>query len=410
MTEKDWKVFQQDVLDVLRQYEGYFDFFERVGSLSDDSRPDSFARISREEKKEIWVLDAKNKAEINENDEQRMEKYLEMAKSNPIDVGLQMSELSEYRIRGVFVTPQERPETDYEAVKFSELHQFLQKELIYNNTSKLVRDLAKMAERKQLSQNQARLLFRSLKPFEDRLDEAMEKLEELEDKYVGLKLRKPPLSSFDFKVPVDAVLVHEEKGKAFLIDVPYSESEFESIEDKVGEVKDRMSGIDKEVYYTALDTFEGHDSEFVHELRDIEEEIQKTAGIVSPEELAELFTPKVSTEKRYEEDYIEVLDTEGLGFRLRVQTFDDVSHKVEVLLPEDASSRIKDRVMNSRKEFGTVDEGLLQQQVKVAEGPKINLSGQEKELSEYRSDVKSLYHPAVNPVLSKKVKKTAKKS
>ncbi|AOV94957.1 hypothetical protein AQV86_03470 [Nanohaloarchaea archaeon SG9] len=410
MTEKDWKVFQQDVLDVLRQYEGYFDFFERVGSLSDDSRPDSFARISREEKKEIWVLDAKNKAEINEDDEQRMEKYLEMAKSNPIDVGLQMSELSEYRIRGVFVTPQERPETDYEAVKFSELHQFLQKELIYNNISKLVRDLAKMAERKQLSQNQARLLFRSLKPFEDRLDEAMEKLEELEDKYVGLKLRKPPLSSFDFKVPVDAVLVHEEKGKAFLIDVPYSESEFENIEDKVGEVKDRMSGIDKEVYYTALDTFEGHDSEFVHELRDIEEEIQKTAGIVSPEELAELFTPKVSTEKRYEEDYIEVLDTEGLGFRLRVQTFDDVSHKVEVLLPEDASSRIKDRVMNSRKEFGTVDEGLLQQQVKVAEGPKINLSGQEKELSEYRSDVKSLYHPAVNPVLSKKVKKTAKKS
>jgi len=36
-----------------------FDFFERVGSLSDDSRPDCFARISREDKKEIWVIDAK---------------------------------------------------------------------------------------------------------------------------------------------------------------------------------------------------------------------------------------------------------------------------------------------------------------------------------------------------------------
>ena len=408
--ENDWKVFQQDVLDVLRQYEGYFDFFERVGSLSDDSRPDSFARITRDSKKEIWVLDAKNKAEINEDDEQRMDKYLEMAKSNPIDVGLQMSELSEYDFRGVFVTPRERPETSFEAVKFSELHQFLQKELLYNNTNKLVRDLAKMAERKQLSQNQARLLFRSLKPFEDRLDEAMEKLEELEEKYVGLKLRKPPLSSFDFKVPVDAVLVHEERDKAFLIDIPYSEDEFDGIEEKVGEVKDRMSGIDKEVYYTALDTFEGHDSEFVHELREVEEEIQKTAGIVSPEELADLFTPKVSTERSYEEDYIEVKDTEGLGFRLRVQSFDDVTHKVEVMLPTDASSRIKDRLMNSRKEFGTVEEGLLQQEVEVTEDLEISLSGQKKELTEYRSDVKSLYHSAVNPVLSKKVKKTAKKS
>jgi hypothetical protein len=408
--EDDWKVFQQDVLDVLRQYEGYFDFFERVGSLSDDSRPDSFARITRDEKKEIWVLDAKNKAEINEEDEQRMEKYLDMAKSNPIDVGLQMTELSEYEIRGIFVTPQERSETEYEAVKFSELHQFLQKELIYTDTRKVVGDLAKMAERKQLSQNQARLLFRSLKPFEDRLDEAMEKLEELEEKYVGLRLRKPPLSSFDFKVPVDAVLVHEERDKTFLIDIPYSEDEFEGIEEKVDEVKERMSRIDKEVYYAALDTFEGHDSEFVHELREIEEEVQRTAGIVSPEDLALLFTPKVSTEKVYEEDYIEVRDTEGLGFRLRVQSFDDVEHRIEVLLPEDATSRIKDRVMNSRKEFGKIEEGLLQHELEVGEDLEVEMSGSKKEFSEYRSDVNSLYHPAVNPVLSKKVRKAAKQS
>lgn len=408
--ENDWKVFQQDVLDVLRQYEGYFDFFERVGSLSDDSRPDSFARITRDEKKEIWVLDAKNKDEINEQDEQRMEKYLEMAKSNPIDVGLQMNELSEYKIRGIFVTPQERPETEFEAVKFSELHQFLQKELIYTDTKKVVRDLAKMAERKQLSQNQARLLFRSLKPFEDRIDEAMTKLEDLENKYVGLELRKPPLSSFDFKVPVDAVLVHEERDKAFLIDIPYSKDEFDKIEEKVGEVKDRMSGIDREVYYAAIDTFKGHETDYVHNLNEIESEIQETAGIISPEELAEMFTPKVSTEKSYEKDYIEVTDTEGLGFRLRVQSYNDMEHRVEVLLPEDATSRIKDRVMNSRKEFGTVEEGLLQQEIEISGNLKVSYSGQEKELSEYRSDVNSLYHAAVNPVLSKKVKKTAKKS
>ena len=410
MKNNDWKVFQQDVLDVLRQYEGYFDFFERVGGLSDNSRPDSFARITRDGKKEIWVLDAKNKAEINEEDENRMEKYLEMAKSNPIDVGLQMSELSEYEFRGIFVTPQERPETDYEAVKFSELHQFLQKELIYNNTNKLVRDLAKMAERKQLSQNQARLLFRSLKPFEDRLDEAMEKLEELESKYVGLKLMKPPLSSFDFKVPVDAVLVHEERNKAFLIDIPYSEDEFDGIEEKVGQVKDRMEGIDREVYYAAIDTFEGHDSEFVHSLEGIESEIQSTAGIVSPDELADLLTPKVSTEKRYEDDYIEVRDNEGLGFRLRVQSFDDIEHKIEVILPGEASSRIRDRLINSRKEFGTVEDGLLQQELLVGEGLNVELSEQEKEFKTYVADVKSIYHSAINPVLSKRVKKPAKKS
>ncbi|MFB6180607.1 MAG: hypothetical protein ABEJ93_01900 [Candidatus Nanohalobium sp.] len=406
--EKDWKVFQQDVLDVLRQYRGYFDFFERVGSLSDDSRPDSFARISREGKKEVWVLDAKNKDEISEEDENRMKKYLEMVKSNPIDVGLQMTELSDYKVRGIFVTPRERPETGFEAVKFSELHQFLQKELIYNNTSKLVRDLAKMAERKQLSQNQARLLFRSLKPFEDRLDQAMEKLEELEEKYVGLKLRKPPLESFDFKVPVDAVLVHEDRDKAFLIDIPYSEDEFEGIEEKVDEVKDRMSGIDREVYYAALDTFEGHNSEYVHSLEDIESEIQRTAGIVSPEEIADLFTPKVSTKKFYEEDYIEVRDTEGLGFRLRVQTFNDFEHRIEIQLPEEATSRLKDRLMNSRKEFGAVEKGVVQQELEITEGLELEIEDEQKTWKEYRSDVKSLYSPAVNPVLSKKITKITK--
>ena len=74
---KDWKVFQTDVLDLLRQYEGFFDSFERVGSLSDNSRPDAFARITREEKKEVWVLDAKNKGEISEEDEERMQKYID---------------------------------------------------------------------------------------------------------------------------------------------------------------------------------------------------------------------------------------------------------------------------------------------------------------------------------------------
>ncbi|MFB6147386.1 MAG: hypothetical protein ABEJ66_00730 [Candidatus Nanohaloarchaea archaeon] len=120
-----WEVFQRDVLDALRQYEGYFDFFERVGSLS-DSRPDCFARLTREGKKEIWIVDAKGKEEVEQDDLDRMEKYVEMVRSNPIDVGLELSELAEHDIRGVFVTQGEGRVEDYEQVPFSRFHQFLQ--------------------------------------------------------------------------------------------------------------------------------------------------------------------------------------------------------------------------------------------------------------------------------------------
>jgi len=131
----NWEVFQRDVLDVLRQYEGFF-LFERVGSLSDDSRPDCFARISREDKKkEIWVIDAKNKPEFDNGDLTRMEKYLNMLKSNPIDIGLEMTELSDYTFRGIFVTSSSSTELDdFETVSFNAFHQFLQSELVYTDT------------------------------------------------------------------------------------------------------------------------------------------------------------------------------------------------------------------------------------------------------------------------------------
>jgi hypothetical protein len=163
----EWDVFQTDVLDVLRQYEGFFDFFERVGSLSDNSRPDAFARVTREEKKEVWVLDAKNKDRIDDEDEKRMQKYADQIARSPVDVGLEVSELSDHDIRAVFITSG-NASSEFETVKFSGLHQFLQKELIYTDTDKIVRDVAKMVERRELSQSQARLLNESLRPFRRR--------------------------------------------------------------------------------------------------------------------------------------------------------------------------------------------------------------------------------------------------
>lgn len=404
MTE-NWQVFQQDVLDVLRQYEGFFDFFERVGSLSDDSRPDCVARISRENKKEVWILDAKNKGEIGSEDRERMDRYMEMLQSNPIDLCLELTEISEYEFRGVFVTPSGNTEVkDYEHVKFSRLHQFLQRELVYTDLDRVVRDISKMAERKQLSQSQARLLFRSLKPFEERLDHVLNHLEKLETKFVGLELMKPPLSEFDFKVPVDAVLVHSEREKAFLIDIPYSREDLD-VEEKVEEVKKRMTGLDKELYYAAIDTFSAEERKHVYPLESIENEVRQTAGIVSPDEIARLFTPKIPTEREYHDSFVEVRDTENIGFLLRVRSTDDVNHVVEAQIPDGIGSSIKDNAVNSRKDFGDVSGNRFRQELEITEDLEVVHDGTKENWGDYRDAVRSIYGSAVNRGLSQKVKR-----
>lgn len=403
---EEWHVFQRDVLDVLRQYEGYLDFFERVGSLSDDSRPDCFARITRENKKEIWVVDAKNKPEISDEDLQRMDKYVEMLKSNPIDVGLEMDELSDYTFRGVFVTSSSAGRLeDYETVSFNALHQFLQKELIYNDMDKVVRDVSKMVERKQLSQSQARLLFRSLKPFEERINSALEVLEKVEADYRGIEVRKPPLSQFDFTVPVDAVVSHSKREKAFLLDIPYSWEAVKEVEGKVDEVKKRLDGLEKEVYYAAVNTFDPVDSSYVLQPEQVEKEIMETAGVVSADRIADLFTPKIRTEKNYEKDYVEVKDTHGLGFRLRVQTTDDITHRIEADIPEKAASRIKETMMNSQRSFGNVSAGVFQQKIEITEELEVDFGDGKESFEAFQDSVKSIYQSAINPVLSKKVQK-----
>jgi hypothetical protein len=405
-SQSDWTVFQQDVLDVLRQYDGFFDYTERVGSLSDDSRPDFVARVDREGKKEVWVVDAKNKPEINDEDRKRMKKYLDMLESNPIDIGLELSELSGYDFRGVFVTSSKDIHLEnFEQVKFSALHQFLQKELIYTDTEKVVRDVAKLMERKQLSQSQARLLFRSLKPFENSRKKALNRLEELETKFVGLELCKAPFESRE--LPVEAMLVHEPRGKIFLIDIPYSREALEEVSGKVEEVKKTLSDVEKDVYFAALDTFNSDfDSDHVYGLDEIEEEIRETAGIVSPVEVAEMFTPKISTQKQWEDGFVDIRDTHSLGFRARVSTEDDVRHEVEVSLERNALDSISERKLNSRKDLGEVTDGGFRLEFSISEDLEVDYDGNSESWEGFRDTVKTVYKAAVNPVLSKKVKAT----
>ena len=398
----DWQVFQSDVLDVFRQYEKYFDHFELVGSLSDDSRPDSFARVTREDKKEIWVLDAKRKADISDEDMDRMEKYVDMIESNPIDVGLELSELADHEVRGIFVTETgDLSPNGFEQVRFSALHAFLQKELVYTDTDKVVRDVAKMMERKQLSHSQARLLFRSIKPLEQHMSEALSKFESLETDYIGLELEKPPINSYDYNIPVDAVLRHEPRDKVFLIDIPYSQQAVENLDDKVEEIRERLKDVEKEVFYAAINSFDAKDQKYLYQLEDLEEEIRTTAGIVAPEQIAELFIPKIPVEKAVKDGHIEVRDTEGLKFHMKVQSENDTHHRIEIDLPEEPAAELKESLMRSGKELGELKNQRFQLKIDVTPDLEIKTSGEIESLESFKEKVKDIYHSSVNPVLAR---------
>ncbi len=400
----DWSVFQTDVLDVLRQYQGYFDFFERVGSLS-DSRPDCFARVTRENKKEIWIIDAKNKGEVDSEDLERMEKYVGMVKGNPVDVGLELSELAEHDIRGIFVTTPGASPEGYEQVDFPKLHQFLQRELVYTDTEKVVRDVAKMVEREQLSHSQARLLFNSIKPFERRVSRGIKKLEDLEREFVGLELEKPPLDSYDYNIPVDAVVKHSRRNEIFLFDVPYSEDSVDEIEDKVEEIKSRIEEVERPVYYTVINTFPERDSNYLSRPGELRSDIRETAGIVSPEEVLELFTPKIPVEREYGDSYVEIRDRAGIGIRARVESVDDVEHSIEVAMPEEAASSVKDQFLNTR-EIGEMIGNRFRENIEITPELEVQYSQGEESLESFKEAVRSVYQSAVNPVVGRKVSRT----
>lgn len=402
--DKNWMVFQTDVLDVLRQYEGYMNHSERVGSLEDDSRPDFVGRITRNDKKEVWVVDAKNKETIDEEDKERMNRYLEMLKSNPIDLGLELNEASEHEFRGVFITrsgASEKPD-EFESVPFKSLHQFLQKQLVYTDTEKVVRDVAKMLERKQLTQSQARLLSRSLKPFENARKRALHTLEQLETDYTDLKLEEAP---FERPLPVEAKLSHNYRDKIFLIDIPYSREALEKVPQKVDEAKNLFSDTDSEVFFAAIDTFNsGEELEHVYSPESFRKEIKKEASIISPEEIAELFTPKISTEKKYHDGFIEINDTQGLGFKACIGTENDVNYRIEAELNSKAVESIKERMINSRKNFGNIENNKFYLEFELLENGDIKYGETTENMRNFRDTVKTIYQASVSPNLSRKIK------
>jgi len=399
---KDWKVFQQDVLDVLRQYEGYLDFFERVGSLSDRSRPDSVARVSREDKKEVWVLDAKNKDSVDEEDLERMNRYIDSLKRNPLDVGLEESEVTEYSFRPIFVlSGQPCVEQEADTVPFSAMHQFLQKELVYTDTSRAVREIAKMAERRQLSHGQIRLLAQSLRPYEDRIQTVVDDLKKLEEDYSSLELHKPFEKG---EAPVDVVVRHKPSGQKFYFDIPYSREELTRIDDRVEELKE-MVDTESQVYYAAVNTFEEVDSDFIIRKEKLEKEIDQTLGVLSVEKVADVFEPKVKCSRSYGDGFIQITPVESDKFSLKVITKDDRNFKVEATLSEDIIERLKDRKLNSGNSFGRIEDGRFIHDFRVKENLQISFDSRETDLSSYRRTVSDYYHSVVSSALGKKVKK-----
>ncbi|WEL19525.1 hypothetical protein [Candidatus Nanohalococcus occultus] len=399
MKKVNWDVFQRDVLDVFRQYEGYFDFFERVGALSEYSRPDCFARITREGKKEIWIVDMKNKSSIDSEDAERMEKYSDRIESDPVDIGLNYSELSEHSVRKIIVTP-EKADTGYENVPLPELHQFLQKELIYTETDKVVRDVAKLMNKGQLSQEQARLLYRSVEQYQNGLNQIKTVLNQIEQLYVGAKVDYSNDFAEEYGVAVDAVITHEKRRKTFLIDVPYNEAALQELEDKMNVVRDRLKQVEGEVFYAAVNRFESSESSFIYQPDEFEAEFQEDSNVVSARQVAELFEPKIPVEKHVDNGTV-VVENVDLGFRLKATTEDDIKHRIEVRMPEKAAKRLSETRINARKQLGELNGQNFSLEIEIGEDLEVSHSGITEDFKSFTSSVQTVFCSGVNPALAK---------
>jgi len=382
----DWDVFQSDVLDALKQYRGYFDFFERTGTLSDNSRPDCVARVSRENKK-IWIFDAKNKRSINEEDENRMEKYVDQIKQNPLDVGLEFSELSNHEIKPVFITRSDCS-SRYEVVDVKSLHQYLRKELVYTETDRVIRDVAQMSEKEVLNHSQARMLYRSLNSFRTNMKRARNTLKDVEGSFTGLQLKEHPLEDWE-NLPVDFILEHAERDKSIMVDVPYQDS-------KASELEKITEG--RNVVYVVL----GSDSEYGCSFDEFEEHLMRKLGIMSWRKVAELFTPKIPTKTEFESNGIKIKDTAGLNYRAEIKSVKDTQFHIRVSMPEKAVNRLKEQKMNSRKEFGKIKGNVFDHKFTVKKGLEIDY-GVKESYESYLDTVDSIFQSGVNPYLSKKV-------
>ncbi len=383
----DWKVFQTDVLDSLEQYKGYFDLFERIGSLSDSSRPDCVAKVSRNRKK-VWIFDAKNKHVIDEEDEKRMQAYKEKIISNPLEVGLNPSEIKDYDVQPVFIT-QEKCSSNYTVVPVKSLHQYLRKELVYTETDKVVRDVAGMTEKGALSHGQVRLLYRSMTSFRANMQRSEKLLQKLEESFTGLKLHGWPRNKMEH-LPVDFVIEHAKRPEIFLVDVPYSDHELE---------EQGFPGLeDKEVVYTVL----GGNSKYGCKFEEFENRLKRKAGILGWQDVAEMFSPRISNEITFKPDKIVIEDSLGLGFKAEIKSFNDIEYELKARMPERALKRLSDRKLNSRKDFGQIKADKFYHRFKVNKGLEIDY-GVIESIGAYRDTVDSVYQSALSPYLSKKV-------
>lgn len=400
----DWQAFQADVLDTFRQYRGFMDFYEQVSDLG-GARPDCFVRTDREDKKELWIVDAKNKRELKSGDLQRMQKYVEAVRAEPVNVGLEPSDLEDYALRTVFVAPEKLGCEEHESVPAPRLHQFLQRELVFTDTEKAVRKLSQMVRKRELGHSHARMLYRSLRPYIDTLETSMASLRDLEENYVGLELLEPPISSFDTKLPVDAVLKHRFRDVSFLIDVPYSRKSVESLENRAEELSALLSGTDGEVYYAAIDRFGGSDSSFTHEPGRLEPEVADTAGILPVEKVAEWFRPKTKMERTVERG---ALKFSGEEMSLLVSTRDDVNFRVEALLPERAASAVREVQQNSRTSLGELDSGRFRMELEISRDGKIDHGAGEQDPAGFGSTVRSLFREPISREVASRASATDK--
>lgn len=397
---KDWKVFQNDVLSLLKQYQGFFETFERVGSFRDNSRPDCFARITRENKKEVWIIDAKNK-ETDAEDEERMQRYIENLEKNPLDVGLELGELAEHQKRGIFITPRPSTSQKFETVEFKKLHSFLQRELVYTDTDKVVRDLAKILERRELPHNHARLLNKSLKPYRNKIQNTYKKLEDTANRYQQLELIKAHESKD--KLPVDAIITHKPRKTKFYFDIPYSKKEAKNNDKREEIIKENQKQDWEKVYYASINTFKQVQNKSSTNIENINQHIQQKTGIISSEKIAAIFKPKIPTKTRKDHERILVESKNEIPFQLEIQSKNDIEHKVAVKTNEDILEDLKTYQSNSMRKLGEIKNQKFIHQLKIDEDLNIHYQGSQETLESYKATIDSIYHSTVSKKLSKEI-------
>lgn len=398
---KDWKVFQNDVLSLLKQYQGFFETFERVGSFRDNTRPDCFARITRDDKKEVWILDAKNK-ETDSEDEERMQQYIKNLERNPLDIGLELSELAEHEKRGIFITPRASNSEEFETIEFKKLHSFLQRELVYTDTDKVVRDLAKILERRELPHNHARLLHKSLQPYRNKIENTYQKLEQIQNKYNHLELVKA-YESRD-QLPVDAILTHKPRKTRFYLDIPYSRREAKNTDKRKEIIKQNENKDWDQIYYASINTFQNVENQSATRINEINQQIQQKAGIISALDLAKIFKPKIPTKTTKEQERVVIkAENQHLPFHLEIKSKTDTEHTVALKTKPNILKEIQNYQSNSMNKLGTIKGQKFIHKIQVDKDLNINYQDSQQSLESYKSTIDSIYHSTVSKKLSKKV-------